>query len=1095
VISPEKADCLTEGAIPRSAEGDEIMSEQEIFLAALDKEPSARAAFLDEACAGNETLRRGVETLLRLHAEANGFLDVPVVEQLAAATPGPASAKPDLSFLAASSQSGSLGRLDHYEVLEVVGQGGMGMVLRARDTKLERVVALKVLAAPLAACGTARQRFAREARAAAAIRDEHVIDIHAVCEGPLPYLVMEHIDGCTLEELVRQSGPLGVKEVLRIGIQAASGLAAAHKHGLVHRDVKPANILLENSVQRVKLTDFGLARTVDDASLTQSGTIAGTPLYMAPEQANGEHVDHRSDLFSLGSVLYTLCAGHAPFRGKTSMAVLKRVCEDTPRPLREVNPDIPDWLEAIVARLHAKDPAGRFQTAAEVADLLGRHLAHLQQSGTGESTLTRPDHPPRRKRGPRNALALLLLLGVALLGAAVYRFLRPADGAGVSNDAGAAAAPETPPRTPEARAKLPSPLDALKREAMDVPQYSPKEVLASLGEPPYFRVSPQTSRGWMAQSPDGRLLAVPDFLRVRIFDTTTGELVRSLDGILPTVRRCAFSPDGKWLATCGRKTLCFWNVATGTCSIDNGPQPFLAVAYTRDGKALVSGDADGTVWMSTLPRGVRVLRFAWHTKDVTQIEFSPDYRRLATASLDGTCKVWDCTARNPNDWKEIRTLRGNGTGFEAVAWSADSKVLAVGNDDEVLVWSAQADQVLHTLKTPGKGLLAFTPDGRTLLTARCDNPVGEAPAFTRWDVKTGKRQKTYALSAWGRGAAFFHLSRDGRTVYVAENLSPADRVWAIDAETGLPRFPPYGHAGPVQCIAFSPDGRTLASGGADRSVWLWDLAGWEAGKSQPPFRILTRHTDAVGSLTFSPDGRLLATAGASDGSLLVWDAASGRPVHDLSIHAHRRSLVAFSPDGTTLAVGGEGRVHLWDVRTGKRGEPLCRNEGPVRAVAFSPDGRLLASLDPRNIQVLDWKNDRCLHTFRAEQPLRDLTFSPDSKTLAAITEGYPLVLRLWDVGTGRQQAARPAGNNGPFFGLAFHPGGRLAATSSWNGRTHLWDVTASAKEARTLNLQGGHAYCVAFSPEGRYAAVGMENGTIALLRLAPPGSQGRRTGQ
>src|SRR5262249_13286925 len=219
-----------------------------VFCEALGKEPAERAAFLDRACAGNEPLRREVQSLLDAHQKVGRFLERPLVgaegvADLAAAEA--ADSGDTLSFLAPSPEPGSLGRLDQYEVLEVVGRGGTGVVLRARDTKLLRIVALKVLAAPLAASGTARRRFAREAPAAAAVRDEHVIDIHAVCDDtPVPYLVMEFIDGCNLEALLRRGGALEVKEILRIGIQVASGLAAAHKQGLIHRDIKPANILL-----------------------------------------------------------------------------------------------------------------------------------------------------------------------------------------------------------------------------------------------------------------------------------------------------------------------------------------------------------------------------------------------------------------------------------------------------------------------------------------------------------------------------------------------------------------------------------------------------------------------------------------------------------------------------------------------------------------------------------------------------------------------------------------------------------------------------------------------------------------------------------
>ena len=285
-----------------------------------------------------------------------------------------------LDFLQPSDQPGSLGRLGVYEVSEVVGQGGMGIVVKAFDPTLHRVVAVKVLAPYLAHNPQARKRFVREAQAIAAVSHDHVITIHAIDESvEQPKIVMQFIAGQSLQQKLDTEGSLDLKEILRIGMQTAAGLAAAHAQGLVHRDVKPSNILLENGVQRVKLTDFGLARAVDDASLTHSGVIAGTPQYMAPEQANGDAVDYRADLFSLGSVIYAMCVGHSPFRASTTMGVLKRVCHDPPRPIQEINPDIPGWLCDIVMKLLAKSPADRFQSAKQVAASLEKWLAHVQQ--------------------------------------------------------------------------------------------------------------------------------------------------------------------------------------------------------------------------------------------------------------------------------------------------------------------------------------------------------------------------------------------------------------------------------------------------------------------------------------------------------------------------------------------------------------------------------------------------------------------------------------------------------------------------------------------------------------------------------------------
>ena len=273
-----------------------------------------------------------------------------------------------------------LGRLGEYEISGVVGAGGMGAVLRGFDKSLRRVVAIKVMAPHLAGSGPARTRFQREARAAAAITHDNIIEIYGVAEAnSLPYIVMPFARGPSLQNRIDRSGPLTAVEVVRIGKQISSGLAAAHEQGLVHRDIKPANILLNEGVERLWITDFGVARAMDDVSMTKTGVIAGTPQYMSPEQARGESVDHRSDLFSLGSVLYTACTGRAPFRSEAAYGILRRITDTDPRPIREINPDIPDWLCQILARLMAKHPSDRFQTAVETADLLEGCLAHIQQ--------------------------------------------------------------------------------------------------------------------------------------------------------------------------------------------------------------------------------------------------------------------------------------------------------------------------------------------------------------------------------------------------------------------------------------------------------------------------------------------------------------------------------------------------------------------------------------------------------------------------------------------------------------------------------------------------------------------------------------------
>lgn len=290
----------------------------------------------------------------------------------------------DLAFyrgmLSPSDDPQMMGRIGTYEVVGLLGHGGMGVVFKAMDPALNRYVAVKMLAPHFAASGTARQRFSREAQAAAAVVHEHVVAIHSVSQWQdTPYLVMPYIRATTLQKRLDEDGALQLREILRIGYQVASALAAAHAQGLIHRDVKPANILLEHDVERVVLTDFGLARAVDDIRLTRTDTLVGTPQYMSPEQTNDQSLDFRTDLFSLGSVLYEACTGRPAFQAVTSYGVLRKISDTEPRAISDLNPDIPDWLVGIVARLMAKEPDGRFESASEVADLLQRCLSHVEQ--------------------------------------------------------------------------------------------------------------------------------------------------------------------------------------------------------------------------------------------------------------------------------------------------------------------------------------------------------------------------------------------------------------------------------------------------------------------------------------------------------------------------------------------------------------------------------------------------------------------------------------------------------------------------------------------------------------------------------------------